>query len=85
MIKITAMKKYSDTTRRGFLVIVQDNTGLHKFGTRNLVEHFKNTRSCQACCGWEDAAKVDTKDLNSENSDDSGVSVFIKQLNKINE
>ena len=67
---LTAMKKYSDTSRRGFLVIVQDNTGLHKFGTKNLVEQFQKTKSCQACCGWEDAAKVDTKDLNSENSDD---------------
>ena len=40
---LTAMKKYSDTSRRGFLVIVRDNTGLHKFGTKNLVEHFKKT------------------------------------------
>ena len=65
------MKKYSDTSRRGFLVIVQDNTGLHnKFGTKILVEQFQKPRSCQACCGWEDAAKFNTKDLNSENSDE---------------
>ena len=67
---LTAMKKYSDTSRRGFLVIVQDNTGLQKFGTKNLVEQFQRTKSCEVCCGWEDAAKVDTKELNSENSDD---------------
>ena len=70
---LKGMKKYSDNSRRGFLVIVEDNTGLHKFGTKHLVDKFTATKSCEACeCddSWESAAKMDTKDLNSEDVED---------------
>ena len=70
---LQGMKKYYDNSRRGFIVIVEDNTGLHKFGTKHLVDKFTSTKSCEACeCddSWESAAKIDTKDLNSEALED---------------
>lgn len=69
---LKAMKKYSDHSRRGFILIVEDNTGLHKLGTKHLLEKFNSTKSCEDCQNmtWESASKLDTKDLNSEDIED---------------
>ena len=66
---LKGLDKYSKTARRGFLLIVKDNTGLHRFGTKNLVLKFSKSQDCHSCQeeeSWEEAARNDTKDLNSE-------------------
>ena len=71
---LNGMSKYSKHARRGFLVIVQDNTGLHRFGTKNLVDRFLESKSCANCVilqSWEDAAREDTKNLNSEEAEEA--------------
>ena len=71
---LNQIAKYSKHARRGFLVVVEDNTGLHKFGTRSLVKKYLDTKCCQSCSqdnSWEDASMEDTKNLNSEESTDA--------------
>ena len=71
---LNGISKYSKHARRGFLIVVEDNTGLHKFGTRNLVTKYLETKCCSRCSqekSWEEAAMEDTKNLNSEESSDA--------------
>ena len=73
---LKAINKYSQGSRRGFLLLVEDNTGLHKFGTKHLAEKFGTTTLCEPCNAnnsWTDAARADTRDLNSEDNDDVNV------------
>ena len=71
---LNGISKYSKHARRGFLIVVEDNTGLHKFGTRNLVTKYLESKCCSRCSqekSWEEAAMEDTKNLNSEESSDA--------------
>ena len=73
---LKAINKYSQGSRRGFLLLVEDNTGLHKFGTKHLAEKFVTTTLCEPCNdnkSWTEAARADTRDLNSEDNDDVNV------------
>ena len=69
---LTCITKYSKNSRRSFLLLVEDNTGLHRYGTRNLVQKFMSTKDCFTCgtLSWEESARADTKELNSEDLDD---------------
>ena len=63
---LKGLDKYSKTARRGFLLIVKDNTGLFRFGTKNLLLKFSKSKDCHSCQeeeSWEEAARNDTKDL----------------------
>jgi hypothetical protein len=70
---LNGITKYSHNSRRGFILIVEDNTGLHKFGTKNLVEKFTKTKNCIICQKddtWEEVARLDTREMNSEDIGD---------------
>ena len=70
---LKGITKYSNSSRRGFFLLVEDNTGLHKYGTKNLTEKYSSTTFCQDCLGtktWVEAARADTRELNSEDMDD---------------
>ena len=70
---LNGITKYSHNSRRGFILIVEDNTGLHKFGTKNLVEKFTKTKNCIICekdDTWEEVARLDTREMNSEDIGD---------------
>ena len=70
---LKSLAKYSKNARRGFILIVEDNTGLHTFGTKNLKSKFSKEQKCSECSkdgSWADAARLDTLDLNSEDLED---------------
>ena len=71
---LKTINKYSQSARRGFLLLVEDNTGLHKFGTKNMAEKFVATTLCDQCSeikSWSAAARADTRDLNSEDVEEA--------------
>ena len=82
---LKAINKYSQGARRGFLLLVEDNTGLHKFGTKNMAEKFITTTICDPCNdnkSWTEAARADTRDLNSEDIDDANVAAPVNIAEK---
>ena len=69
---LKSLAKYSKSSRRGFILVVEDNTGLHTFGTKNLKSKFLKTQKCSECNkdeSWTAAARHDTLDLNSEDTE----------------
>ena len=82
---LKTINKYSQSARRGFLLLVEDNTGLHKFGTKNMAEKFVATTLCDQCSetkSWTAAARADTRDLNSEDIEEANVAAPVKNLDK---